>query len=333
MAGAAWPCRSRMTATGRARSPKSSAAANARTTFFCQIETAEGVENADAIAAIDGVDCLWVGHFDLSVSLGIPGEFEHPEIHRTRSTRVVAATQEAQEGARAAWCRRSSRASRSTRRASISSAIPATSGCCTMRSPRRSASCAPASRQARSRRQTMADKFRVALSGDFRKADGSPAFPDFDLAPLDRRPGVEIAYLAAGEPAPRRAARGFRRADPADPTASRRKRAEERPARRRRPLRRRLRHGRRGGLHREPASRSCITPDGVRRPVAVSIITFMLALTGKLMIKDRLTREGAGRLRQARRAHGRRASSAGRSARSASAISAPRCSAWPSRST
>src|SRR6185312_11136102 len=35
-----------------------------------------------------------------------------------------------------------------------------------------------------------------------------------------------------------------------------------------------------------------ITPDGVRRPVAVSIIAMMLALTGKLTIKDRLTREG-----------------------------------------
>ena len=35
-----------------------------------------------------------------------------------------------------------------------------------------------------------------------------------------------------------------------------------------------------------------ITPDGVRRPVAVSIITLMLALTGKLMVKDALTREG-----------------------------------------
>ena len=48
-------------------------AANKRSTFFCLIETAEGVENADKMAAIDGVDCLWVGHFDLSVSLGIPG--------------------------------------------------------------------------------------------------------------------------------------------------------------------------------------------------------------------------------------------------------------------
>ena len=55
------------------------AAANARTTFFAQIETRAGVENADAIAATDGVDCLWVGHFDLSSSLGIPGQFEHKD--------------------------------------------------------------------------------------------------------------------------------------------------------------------------------------------------------------------------------------------------------------
>ena len=55
------------------------AAANDFTTLFAQIETREGVENADAIAAVDGVDCLWVGHFDLSCSLGIPGQFDHPD--------------------------------------------------------------------------------------------------------------------------------------------------------------------------------------------------------------------------------------------------------------
>lgn len=55
------------------------AAANKRTTLFAQIETAAGVKNADAIAAIDEVDCLWVGHFDLSCSLGIPGQFDHPK--------------------------------------------------------------------------------------------------------------------------------------------------------------------------------------------------------------------------------------------------------------
>jgi 2-keto-3-deoxy-L-rhamnonate aldolase RhmA len=64
--------------------------ANARTTFVCQIETAEGVENADAIAAIDGVDLLWIGHFDLSVSLGIPGAFDDPKF-KNAVERVVAA--------------------------------------------------------------------------------------------------------------------------------------------------------------------------------------------------------------------------------------------------
>lgn len=66
------------------------AAANERTTLFCQIETAEGVRNAEAIAAIDGVDCLWVGHFDLSVSLGVPGQFDHPKFIKAIE-RVVAA--------------------------------------------------------------------------------------------------------------------------------------------------------------------------------------------------------------------------------------------------
>jgi 2-dehydro-3-deoxyglucarate aldolase/4-hydroxy-2-oxoheptanedioate aldolase len=54
-------------------------AANDRTAVICLIETAEGARNVDAIAALTGVDGLWVGHFDLSVSLGIPGEFGHPK--------------------------------------------------------------------------------------------------------------------------------------------------------------------------------------------------------------------------------------------------------------
>jgi 2-keto-3-deoxy-L-rhamnonate aldolase RhmA len=66
------------------------AEANERTTFFCQIETASGADNVDAIAAVDGVDCLWIGHFDLSQSLGIPGEFEHPDF-LDAVARVVAA--------------------------------------------------------------------------------------------------------------------------------------------------------------------------------------------------------------------------------------------------
>ena len=50
---------------------------NEGSVVICQIESALGVQNAEAIAATDGVDVLWVGHFDLSHSLGIPGQFHH----------------------------------------------------------------------------------------------------------------------------------------------------------------------------------------------------------------------------------------------------------------
>jgi 2-keto-3-deoxy-L-rhamnonate aldolase RhmA len=66
------------------------AAANSRTTIICLIETADGAENVDAIAAVKGVDALWVGHFDLSCSLGIPGEFGHPKFQAAMD-RIIAA--------------------------------------------------------------------------------------------------------------------------------------------------------------------------------------------------------------------------------------------------
>ena len=40
-----------------------------------QIENESGLENVENIAKIDDVDCLWVGHFDLSNFLGVPGQF------------------------------------------------------------------------------------------------------------------------------------------------------------------------------------------------------------------------------------------------------------------
>ena len=46
----------------------------------------------------------------------------------------------------------------------------------------------------------MVAPFRVALSGDFRKADGSPTFPDFDVKPLQAAPGVEMQYLEPANP-------------------------------------------------------------------------------------------------------------------------------------
>lgn len=44
-----------------------------------QIETLQSVEECDAIAAIDGVDLLFVGPSDLSQSLGITGDFMNPK--------------------------------------------------------------------------------------------------------------------------------------------------------------------------------------------------------------------------------------------------------------
>lgn len=58
------------------------ASANREGMLLAQIETAAGVEQADAIAATDGIDVLWVGHFDLTNSLGIPGQFDHPDFLR-----------------------------------------------------------------------------------------------------------------------------------------------------------------------------------------------------------------------------------------------------------
>ena len=49
-----------------------------RTLIICQIETDLGARNVDQIARVEGVDCLWVGQFDLSNFLGIPAQFDHP---------------------------------------------------------------------------------------------------------------------------------------------------------------------------------------------------------------------------------------------------------------
>ena len=66
------------------------AAAHDRTLLIALIETPGGVADADAIAALPGVDVLWVGHFDLTNFMGIPGQFDHPD-YRAAIDRVVAA--------------------------------------------------------------------------------------------------------------------------------------------------------------------------------------------------------------------------------------------------
>ena len=134
--------------------------------------------------------------------------------------------------------------------------------------------------------------FRVALSGDFRKADGTQTYPDFDLAPLMQAPGIEVAFLEQQSPLQADQLEAFdalillghRFAAQSVPKSGR------------------LAMVARFGVGYDSVDvAACtahdialaITPDGVRRPVAVSILTLMLALSGKLLVKDRLARAGA----------------------------------------
>jgi phosphoglycerate dehydrogenase-like enzyme len=134
--------------------------------------------------------------------------------------------------------------------------------------------------------------FRVALSGDFRKPDGSPVYPDFDLEPLRRAPNVELAFLEPRNPLEADQIADF---DALILLGHRFTKESIHPNRR-------LAVVARFGVGYDTVDvEACtsagialvITPDGVRRPVAVSIIALILALTGKLIVKDQLTREGA----------------------------------------
>jgi len=56
------------------------AEANSQTFIAVQIECLAAVEAAHEIAAVEGVDVLFVGPGDLSLSLGKPGQTRHPEV-------------------------------------------------------------------------------------------------------------------------------------------------------------------------------------------------------------------------------------------------------------
>lgn len=67
---------------GNAPMAETAHAANERTLVAVLIETAAGLANVDEILAVDGVDVAHLGHADLSLSLGIPGQFDHPDLQR-----------------------------------------------------------------------------------------------------------------------------------------------------------------------------------------------------------------------------------------------------------
>jgi 2-keto-3-deoxy-L-rhamnonate aldolase RhmA len=53
--------------------------ANATSLVTVKIETVEGVRNAEEIISVPGIDAAVIGHTDLSLSLGIPLQLEHPD--------------------------------------------------------------------------------------------------------------------------------------------------------------------------------------------------------------------------------------------------------------
>lgn len=139
----------------------------------------------------------------------------------------------------------------------------------------------------------MTRPYRVALSGDFRLPGGAPAYPDFDLSPLLSDPRVETTWLPPGD--------RIRGGDLEDTDAlvllAPRFDAASLPASGRLALVARF-----GVGYDSVDVAACsaagvavsVTPDGVRRPVAVAILTLLFALAGRLMDKDRITRAGPG---------------------------------------
>lgn len=72
--------------------------ANKNLAVVAQIESVEGLKNAEAIAAVDRVDVLFIGPMDLSVSMGIPKQFDHPDF-KAALAQVVGAAKNAGKAA------------------------------------------------------------------------------------------------------------------------------------------------------------------------------------------------------------------------------------------
>jgi 2-keto-3-deoxy-L-rhamnonate aldolase RhmA len=56
--------------------------ANAELLTIVQVETRRGIEHMDEILSVPGLDVAYIGPYDLSTSMGIPGELGHPQVVR-----------------------------------------------------------------------------------------------------------------------------------------------------------------------------------------------------------------------------------------------------------
>ena len=65
-------------------------AVNASTLLVVMLESPHAIRQADAIAAVPGVDALLIGTSDLCMEMGIPGQLEHPDIVKAYETMIAA---------------------------------------------------------------------------------------------------------------------------------------------------------------------------------------------------------------------------------------------------
>ena len=71
------------------RYPQYPKEANAQVCLLVQAETREAIANLDAIAAVEGVDGVFIGPADLSAAMGHVGNPAHPEVQATARPLVV----------------------------------------------------------------------------------------------------------------------------------------------------------------------------------------------------------------------------------------------------
>lgn len=64
--------------------------ANEDTAVIVILETAKAYENLEEIVSVPGLDVAWMGHYDLTVSMGIPAQFDHPRFLAAMDALVAA---------------------------------------------------------------------------------------------------------------------------------------------------------------------------------------------------------------------------------------------------
>jgi D-3-phosphoglycerate dehydrogenase len=138
----------------------------------------------------------------------------------------------------------------------------------------------------------MAEPFRLGITRDFLKPDGSLDFGDIGLGLLEDHPRLTWEFLAENhDVVPRQVADQYDALLVLKPRIA----AETVSGCNRLSLVARFGVGY-DSVDVDACTRNhvmlTITPDGVRRPVAVAALAFLLALSHKLLIKDRITREG-----------------------------------------